>query len=89
MLTQHPAPKPAREPREHGRDLLRVVQLRRPLHRGAGCAGAGSIVDVVKGTRQVPDGHGYRLGRWCHTRHPGGRGVCHWVVDQVDSHRRP
>lgn len=43
------ASEPPREPREHGRDLLRVVQLRRYVHCGAGGPCPGGFVDFVQG----------------------------------------
>ena len=60
----------------------------RSVHRCAGGAVAGGVVDASAGGEAVADGRRHRLGRRRHARHPGGRGLRHRLLHQAHPHRR-
>jgi hypothetical protein len=80
--------EPTREPRANGRDLLRVFQHPRAIHRRPGRAGARRI--LVFESRLGPHAyrHRDRLGRRRDARHPLRRGLRHWQRHQTHPDRR-
>lgn len=81
------APESAREPREHGGDHVRIIQLRRFVYRRSGRLSPGRILVSIPTLGSFFNRHRHRFRRWSYSCHSRSRRVRDWVINQIHPYR--